>query len=510
MLIDRRLLPVLLLFALGACSPPSDGEESSGTALTETASWAPPVDLPVFAVHAALLPTTGKVLFFAGDAQIDLPLESFVWDPASGTTTRQTFGENLFCAGLSLLDDGRVLALGGAADLGVGMASAWIFDPETSTWLKRAPMSRPRWYPTAIKLADGRVLAVSGRGGESAVEVYDPTTNRWAIVTGLTHGFDEYYPALHLLPSGQIFNAGAGWTQRREPATGFIELTGLASGTWTAFGQQEFPDRQEGASVLSVDATTTPPRVVATMIGGGLGTNPSQQANNGTVETIDLSDLATAPAWKRARDMHFGRTNVNAVVLPNGTILAIGGQSRGKKESNPGAVKIPELYDPVTDTWTDMPAMKNPRQYHSTTILLPDGRVVAAGGIIPEIATDKTRAGDQFNLEIFSPPFLSAPSRPSITNAPSTVRYGDTFEVGVDVPPSDIRQVTLVTPQAVTHHTDGDQRFVRLKIVRGADGKLSVAAPTNGNVAPPGFYMLSVVDQHGTPSISKFVHVGSE
>lgn len=501
----------MVSLALAACAVgPSDDASNDANDLTAKGKWAAPVALPVFAVHAALLPTTGKVLFFSGDAQIDLPLDSFVWDPATGATTRQTYGENLFCSGLTLLDDGRVLTIGGAADLGVGMASAYIFDPATSTWTKKAPMRKPRWYPTAIKMADGRVLGVSGRGGETAVEVYDPKINRWEVVAGLTHPFDEYYPALHLLPTGEIFNSGAGWTQRREAPTGLIKLTGPARGTWKSFGQQEFPDRQEGAAVLSVDATTTPPKVVVTMIGGGLGTDPAQPSNRGTVETIDLSNLAAPPQWKRAHDLHFGRTNVNAVVLPNGTILAIGGQTKGKKQHDPGAVKVPELYDPLTDKWTDMPPMKNPRQYHSTTILLPDGRVVAAGGIIPEIATDKTREGDQFNLEIFSPPYLSATSRPSVTTAPAKVVYGSTFEVGIDVPAADIQQVTLLTPQAVTHHTDGDQRFVRLKVVSSAAGKLQVAAPANGNIAPPGFYMLSVVNQKGIPSVSKFVHVGSQ
>src|SRR4051794_22671252 len=120
-----RCVPVLALsalFALAACAGgSSDDVADNEEDLIAKAKWAPPAELPVYAVHAALLPTTGKILFFSGDAQIDLPLESFVWDPATGTTTRQTYGENLFCAGLTLLEDGRVLTVGGAADLGVGM-----------------------------------------------------------------------------------------------------------------------------------------------------------------------------------------------------------------------------------------------------------------------------------------------------------------------------------------------------------------------------------------------------
>ena len=499
----RVAFAVLVLAACGRYSSDELGSESAATAV---ASWTAPAELPVYAAHAALLPTTGKILYFSGDAQIGLPLESYVWDPATGASTRQTFPENLFCAGLSLLDDGRVITLGGAADLGVGTSAAYVFDPATEKWARKSSMSFPRWYPTSLKLADGRVLAVSGRGAVGSVEVYDPKLDEWRFVGGFTHDFDEYYPALHLLPGGQIFNSGAGWTQKDAAPTGLMTMTGRTSGTWTDFGLQQFPDRQEGAAVLFVDETTTPPKVVVTMVGGGLGTNPDQAADRATVETIDLTDLTAAPRWTRAHDMHFGRTNVNAVTLPNGTILAIGGQTRGKKQRNPGAVLVPELFDPQANTWTDMPEMKNPRQYHSTAILLPDGRVVSAGGINPAIAPDTTREGDQFNFEIFSPPYLSG-LRPSITAAPAKVVYGDTFEVGIDVAPADIRDVTLVTPQSVTHHTNGDQRFVRLKVIGGEGGKLRVAAPSTANIAPPGFYMLSVVNQRGVPSASKFVHV---
>ncbi len=505
MLHRRTAASFIALLLLASCS----GKNTAGTRggdseLRETGGeWAAQVDLPVYAVHAALLPTTGNVLFYAGDAQIDLPLESFVWDPSTGETTRQILAENLFCSGGSLLDDGRLLVLGGAADLGVGISSAHIFDPATSTWSKKASMNRPRWYPTAIKLADGRVVAASGRGGESAVEVYDPKADRWAIVTGIDHTFDEYYPSLHLLPTGEIFNSGTGWEQKDTPPTGLVELTGAASGTWNELGLQAFPDRQEGAAVLSVDATTSPPTTSVMVIGGGLG------SGRATVEAIDLTRLGDGPTWKRAADMHFGRTNVSAVALPDGTVLAIGGQTRGKKEKDPGVVLTPELYDPAANTWTDLAPMKSPRQYHSVAVLLPDGRVVAAGGINPAIASDREKAGDQFTMEIFSPPYLFAGPRPTVTSAPTSVRYGDTIDVGVDLPESEVRSVALVSPQAVTHHTDGDQRFLRLKVVGFDDGHLRIAGPANGNIAPPGFYMLFVVNARRVPSIAKFIHVGS-
>lgn len=305
-----------------------------------------------------------------------------------------------------------------------------------------------------------------------------------------------------MLPTGELFNSGTGWEQKKTAPTGLIKLASATRGSWKDFGQQQFADRQEGAAVLAIDTTTSPPKTSVMVIGGGL----SDSRN--TVETIDLTNLGAAPVWKRAPDLTFGRTNVSGVMLPNGTTLAIGGQTKGKKEKEPGVVLTPELFDPVANTWTKQATMKKPRQYHSVAVLLPDGRVVAAGGINPAIASDKEKAGDQFNMEIFSPPYLFAGKRPVVTSNPASVTYGGTADIGVDVAVTEIASVTLVSPQAVTHHTDGDQRFVRLKVVGSAGGKLQVAMPANGNIAPPGFYMLFAVNQKGVPSIGKFVHIG--
>jgi hypothetical protein len=493
--------------------------------------WSSPIALPVYTVHAALMPTTGKVLFYSGDAEVGLPLESYVWDPATGSTEKQTLDENLFCSGAAILEDGRVLVLGGATTPGSPIASAHIFDPSTSTWSKTVPMSRARWYPTAVKLADGRVLAVSGRGGEDGIEVYDPTANAWTTVDGVSHSFVEYYPSLHLLPTGEIFNSGTGWTQRLATPTGFIAMTGPASGAWHDLGQQSFPDREEGTAVLHVDTSGDAARAEVMVIGGGLGPNlppvvadagadgddvdavspppvlptpAGALSNRASVETIDLSDLSAAPTWQRAADLHFGRTNVNAVVLPDGSTLVVGGQTNGKFAFEPGMVLTPELYDPRTGSWRALAPMKTGREYHSVAVLLPDGRVTASGGVNPALGGV---AGDQMSMEIFSPPYLFKGPRPKVTLAPAAIVYGAAFDVGVDVPGA-IESAALIAPQAVTHHTDGNQRYVRLKILGSDEGVVHLRAPANGNLAPPGFYMLFLVNKDGVPSEARFVRIG--
>jgi hypothetical protein len=442
------------------------------------------------------------VLVWSGTAEVGDPLESRVWDPVTGTMTTQPFTVDLFCAGQTFLADGRLL-VGGGAPAGT-LDSTHLFDPAAETWTRVNDMLRPRWYPTLVPLADGRVMAFSG-SGISEVEVYDPGTGNWTQVAGATRYFPELYPSLHLLPSGQIFYSRAGWAQADtgNVNTGYLALTGPATGTWSDLGTQQFNDRQEGMAVIQVDATVSPPSVRVMVVGGGVSGAPTAR-NPQTAERIDLTALAPAPAWARTADMHFPRTNVNAVLLPDGTVLVIGGQRNGKWNSDPQAVLEAEIYDPRTDTWTVQPPMEHPRQYHSVAVLLPDGRVLSAGGVDPRPGIVER---DLRSMEVFSPPYLFRGPRPTITAAPASAAYGTTFDV--DSPDAgDVDSVVLMRPGAVTHHTDAGQRYVKLEITGRAAGRVSVRAPADGNLAAPGYYMLFVVKADGVPSEAAWVRLG--
>src|SRR5205814_7209950 len=126
-----------------------------------------------------------------------------------------------------------------------------------------------------------------------------------------------------------------------------------------------------------------------------------------------------------------------------------------------------------------------------------DGRVLVAGG-----QGDR----DHYSAELYSPPYLFKGARPTIANAPGVVGYGATF--AVDTPDAaGVASVALVELGAVTHATDMDQRYVPLEFARGA-GTLSVQGPPDANTAPPGYYMLFVVDGGGVPSVGRIVPVG--
>jgi len=462
--------------------------------------WERLADLDMFVVHAAVL-HTGKVLLWAGTAEVGDPLVSRLWDPATDQRTGQTYGEDLFCSGHAFLPDGR-LCVGGGAPIG-SMRSTYIFDPGPETWTKVADMLEARWYPTLLTLPDGRILAVSGSGA-SQVEVYDAAADTWTLVAGATRSFPELYPSLHLLPSGQIFYSRCGWAMAdtADTRTAYLQLTGPAAGSWTPLGQQQFDDRQEGTAVLQIDTTAGQPTSRVYVIGGGVS-GAATVRNPQTTEEIDLTAISPTTAWATpAGTMAHPRTNVNAVLLPDGTIFIVGGQRAGKWSADPQPVLDGEIFDPAAGTFTLTPPMGFARQYHSIAVLLPDGRVLCAGGIDPANPVER----DQRQLEVFSPAYLDRGPRPAITNAPGAAAYNST--VTIDTPDTvEVGSVVLIRPGSVTHHTDAGHRWIKLSILATGATSLDIRMPANGNIAPPGHYMLFLVNNDGVPSTARFVRI---
>ncbi|SCY11334.1 Multicopper oxidase with three cupredoxin domains (includes cell division protein FtsP and spore coat protein CotA) [Nitrosospira sp. Nl5] len=468
-------------------------------------SWELLEPSPIFVVHGALL-NTGHVLLFSGAAERNYPLEARIWDPATKQIMPGVIPlpEDFFCSGHIFMADGRLLVVGGDTN-GAGHTNnrCFIFtpdpvNPDSGTFAPAASMAHARWYPTALSLNDGRILAFSGGHPIAAeVEVFDGGT--WTPVSGANRSFDELYPGMHLLPSGEIFYTRAGWAGATGTQTAYLTMTGAASGSWTDYGQQQFYDRQEGMSLLMIDTTVSPEHTRLYVFGGGVSGPPTAR-NNATGEVIEFSGGIAGSAWARIADMNFGRTNVNAVVLPTGKILIVGGHSNGQKWS-PTPVLETETYDPATDTWTPGAPLNFPRQYHSVCILLPDGRILAAGGVAPGTAD-----ADQHSVELYSPGYLSLGARPAISNAPSAVAYANSFTI--DTPQAaDINAIVLIAPISVTHHTDAGQRYIKLPIDSRTATAVETTAPANGNIAPPGFYMLFVVDNQGVPSEARFVEI---
>jgi hypothetical protein len=192
---------------------------------------------------------------------------------------------------------------------------------------------------------------------------------------------------------------------------------------------------------------------------------------------------------------------MNLTVLPDGKVLATGGTSSPGFNDGTQAVLAAEMWDPATGAWTTMASMQVKRLYHSTALLLPDGRVLSAGGGRPA----GINATDNKNAEIYSPPYLSNGARPTITSAPSRVSYGQQFFVGTPDAAS-IAKVTLVGLGSVSHTLNMNQRFRRLSFSQATDG-LNVTI-TNRRLSPPSHYMLFILNSNGVPSVAKIIRLG--
>lgn len=472
----------LLLLAATILLPWSMNATAPAQTPAQDGQWSAPFALPLISIHAATLPT-GKVLLFGAEHGVP-GIHAWVFDPASipGTPALTEVPPpppwNPDCAGHSFLSDGRLLVAGGTLGFSPtrGPKLAYIFDPFTEQWTRIEDMRAGRWYPTNITLPDGRVITISGLNDTNGalnpdVELWDPNgTNNWEL---LGQKIIPYYPYLHVLPSGLVFCSGPDdQTETYDPATN----------TWTPVAVTNFPGRYEAPSVL------LPPTLNRVMvIGGYTGSGPPTNS----VEIIDFA--SSTPTWTATAHMGFARMELNAVLLPSGKVLVVGGKSSANGSPDQ-PVLIPEIFDPGTQTWDSLAPHQIPRMYHSTAILLPDARVLAAGG-------DFEPTG-----ETFSPPYLFQGARPTITTAPDVIGYGSNFNLQFSSSTTSNR-VILVSLSSVTHSVNMGQRYVQLADGAPPGGQVNVPAPANGNEAPPGPYMLFVVNGNGIPSVAKMVEV---
>jgi len=202
--------------------------------------------------------------------------------------------------------------------------------------------------------------------------------------------------------------------------------------------------------------------------------------------------------------MNHKRNEGSATLLPDGKILMTGGTMSAGFSTALGAVSAAEMWDPTSEAWTTLADMSVPRLHHSVAVLLPDGRIVVGGGGQPTGTGDQ----DHYDVQIYSPPYLFKGARPAITSTPTAISYGQQFSVQTPDSAS-ISQVTLISLSSATHIYNQNQRINRLSFTR-ASGGLSIAAPANGNLCPPGYYMLFIMNGNGVPSVAKVIRMEAQ
>jgi galactose oxidase len=437
-------------------------------------SWTAPFSWPIVAVHLHLL-RTGKVLAWGkfGDP--------YVYDPSNGSFKAVPAGANVFCSGHAFLPDGRLFVAGGHISDNHGLPDGHLFNPGTLAWSKTADMRTGRWYPSSTTLANGSIVTIAGKD-EDATQARVPeiwsTGGGWRALTGATLTL-PYYPRQFLAPNGKLFVAGESRTSR------YLNTSG--SGSWTTVGDRRYGLRDYGAAVMYL-----PGKVL--YAGGGRTT--------ATAETIDLNQAA--PVWKWTGSMAYPRRHLNATVLPTGEVLVTGG-TRGTSFDEPSlGVHVAEIWNPSTGTWRQVASNSVNRSYHSTSLLMPDGRVLHAGSGNATMTSGQP-APDQKNAEYYSPPYLFQGARPSISSAANPIGYGTSFTVGTPNA-SSIAKVSLIALGSVTHAFDMGQRFMWLTFSKTSSG-LTVKAPTSRNAAPPGYYMLFILSSTGVPSKARIIRL---
>jgi len=510
----------------------------------------------VAAIHASVMPD-GRVFMMGTDAASfpttasDVGHFSFLYTPdAVGaplpTTEAQTMqmapvdlhnvvsnghllDDSVICGGTTFLSDGRLLIAGGTRvvkdaatgklQMAVGGNYGTAFNG--TQWTRLAgtmtgvgQVRTGRWYPTMTRLANGKILVTGGYDNVGPVyftanlseEVYDPAASTWTTISSQTQTptatHDADYTAVFQLPTAVQGNdvlmigedglptymtsstTPATWRSSFQPRPGSTPGGKLSNGAGTAMLPIRLTDGQWGyhnGSVLTMS--------------GLLG--------SAAVARADVFD-PVANAWTRSIDTGTPRHYPAPVLLPDGRVLLINGHNSTPTSS----VLVPQYLDPANGfALTSSPVDGvEVRGYHNVAVLLPDGRVLVGGGR----DLDRTTSSEKPDLAYFSPAYMNQ-TRPVITSAPGQLGYGQSAYVGSSTTlPT---EAVLMGLPSMTHSFDQNQRSIQIsltaKAVGGGNTQISqIVGPANASVAPPGYYMLFVLDANRVPSVAKIVHIG--
>jgi hypothetical protein len=460
----KRPLASLAVWAAvtaGMLAPPASVHANS-----TQGAWTPSTNWPIVSVHSVML-RTGKMMIYPYSDDPRL------WDPANNSiTTLPKATYNIFCTGHSHLSDGRVLITGGHVQNGWGLNDASIYDPVANTWTRLTDMNNGRWYPSSTTLANGDVLITSGSydtnyANNTLPQVWQTGSSTWRNLTNALRTL-PLYPHTFLAPNGRVFFATT--TSR------YLDTAG--GGSWTTVATNVASGRDNYGSSVLYD--------VGKVLRAGGGDPPLA-----STELIDLH--AATPLWAASGSMASARRQNNLTILPDGRVLVTGGSSMAGFNNTTGAVLNAQMWNPSTGAWTTMASYTRYRGYHSTAILMPDGRVISSGG------------DNEPNGEVYSPPYLFMGARPVISSAPTNVNNGKTFFVGTT---NSISRFTITRLGAATHAINYDQRFNQLTF-KAATGGYDVVAPVRAEDCPPGYYLLWALNSSGVPSVSRMVRITS-
>jgi galactose oxidase len=465
--------------------------------------WSQPQTLSLVPVAAANLPD-GRVLMWSAYQRFMFGDDNgrtytLVYDPLTGGSSEvlvSNTGHDMFCPGTANLADGRVHVTGGSSS-----SKTSIYDPASGTWTTSSAMGTSRGYHAAVSLSNRDVFVIggswSGAVGNKNGEVWSATGGQWRPIDTI---LDDYmitadraglYRAdnhawLFAAAGGRVFHAGP---SKR------MNWFDTNAGTASYAG-----DRGTDGDAMNGNATMFATNRILT-----LGGAPNYSDDNAT-SNAHVIDIAANPVnVRKVSPMAYARAYATSVVLPDGQVLVVGGQSYAVPFTDDRSVFVPEMWNPATERFTSMASMAVPRNYHSVALLLPDGRVLSGGGGLCGAACTTNHP----DVQIFSPPYLftadgTPAARPMLTNAPSTASSGTRVAVTTDRPVSTFSVVRL---SSVTHTVNNEQRRVALRATQTGTNQYSLALPSSRGTLVPGYYMLFAMDANGVPSVSRTIRI---
>ncbi|MES2887509.1 MAG: PA14 domain-containing protein [Pseudomonadota bacterium] len=471
------------------------------TAAVAAGRWSPLIPTPLVPTSAAHLPD-GKILLWASSSPFDIGTQGFThsaqFDPLTSEVTARRVdntAHDMFCSGTSNLPDGSLLVTGGSTS-----DKTSLFNATTGQWTAGAPMNIPRGYGANTVLADGSVLTLGGSwsggvGGKHG-EVWRPGS-AWRQLPGvpvdpaLAPDAEGPYRAdnhmwLLAAPNGKVLQAGPG------PAMNWIDTQG--NGTIAAAGLRGDDDYSQNGNLVMYDIGK------ALKVGGGAAYDRA-----GGSSASYVLDINAGVSVRKVAPMGYARMYSNSVVLPNGQVMVMGGQTEGKGYSDDFSVLAPELWDPLTERFTVLPPMAVGRNYHSVALLLPDARVMSGGsGLCGEGCV-----ANHPDVQIYTPHYLfnadgTPAERPVLESAPSQATHGTRIAVRTDTA---VSAFALVRLSSVTHAVNNDQRRVPLQFTVQSNNRYELAIPSNPGVVLPGYYMLFALNDQGVPSVSKILQI---
>lgn len=464
--------------------------------------WGPVISwTPHIPVSAASLPD-GRILTFASNQRTTFPsgvefTYAATWNPATGQF--QEFNNpshDMFCAGIAMLPDGRVLVNGGRNT--VVLAS--IFDWRNNTWTRIQNMNDTRWYNTSVALPDGGVFTASGSGGSGTTERWASGTG-WSRLTGIDWNvvlaepgyINIWHPFFTLAPDGRLFHFG--------PTETMHWVTYSGAGSLAASGNvvpgSHYP--KEGCWTVY-----EPGKIL--VAGGGANTTANPQDNTTGTSTTNAYTVnlnTTPPTVTPAASMTYARQFANCAVLPNGEILVMGGNTSGLKFNDTGSILPCEIWNPQTGKWRTVASISVPRSYHSLALLLPDGRVLSGGGGL------SGNSADHQDAQLYTPASLfntngSLATRPVLNTAPARIGAGAVFNVSGT---PGLTQFAFIKMASITHSVSTDLRRMVLPSVETSAGNYQLTANNSLNVMTPGYWMLFGLLPSGVYSVAKIVQV---